>query len=42
MNDVLFGGLMTLHQIPPSQIERMEFIRAIERPYVGALDTRLG
>jgi hypothetical protein len=30
MNDVLFGGLMTLHQIPPSQIERMEFIRAID------------
>ena len=30
MNDVLFGGLMTLHQIPPSQIERMEFVRGID------------
>ena len=30
MNEVLFGGLMTLHQIPPSQIERMEFIRGID------------
>lgn len=30
MNDVLFGSLMTLHQIPPSQIERMEYIRSID------------
>ncbi len=30
MNDVLFGGLMTLHQIRPSQIQRMEFIRGID------------
>jgi len=30
MNEILFGGLMTLHQIPPSQIERMEFIRGID------------
>ena len=30
MNDVLFGNLMTLHQIPPSQIERMEFVRSID------------
>ena len=30
MNEVLYGGLMTLHQIPPGQIERMEFIRGID------------
>ena len=30
MNDVLFGGLMTLHQIRPSQIQRIEFVRGID------------
>ena len=30
MNEVLYGGLMTLHQIPPGQIERMEFVRGID------------
>ena len=30
IDDFRHGGLMTLHQIPPDQIRRMEFIRAID------------
>jgi len=30
MNDVMYGGLMTLHQIRPGEIQRMEFIRAMD------------